>query len=93
MKSKQGEVVEDLEILFTLPEVARILRCSERTIRRLIRSGRLRAVHTGRCYRFQREDVRRFVQHCLTTSSLVPSQRCFRAVGRYIPGNEELSSD
>ena len=33
---------------FSIPEAADRLRTSERTVRRLIASGRLRAVHLGR---------------------------------------------
>jgi DNA binding domain, excisionase family len=53
--------------LMTMPEVAEVLRCSQKTVRRWVRAGRLRAVLTGRCYRFRRQDVMEFVQISLTT--------------------------
>ena len=56
-----------LQPLLTIAEVAKILRCSQRTIRRLIQSGRLRAVQAGRMYRFRGRDIAEFVQRSLTT--------------------------
>ena len=55
-------VIEDL---YALSQVAQILRCSPKTIYRLISSGRLRAVRWGRSYRFRREDVQEFVRTSL----------------------------
>jgi excisionase family DNA binding protein len=63
-----------LDPLLTLAEVAKILRCSHRTIRRLIKSGRLRAVQTGRCYRFRCQDVSELVRRSLTTGHARPSE-------------------
>lgn len=54
-----------LEPLLTTSEVARILRCSDKTIWRLIASGKLKAVKTGRCYRFRRHDVSEFIKRGL----------------------------
>jgi excisionase family DNA binding protein len=56
-----------LDPLLTLAEVAKILRCSQRTVRRLIRSGRLKAVQTGRCYRFRQKDLAELIAKSLTT--------------------------
>ena len=53
-------VIEDL---YALSQVAQILRCSRKTVYRLISSGRLRAVRWGRSYRFRREDVQEFVRN------------------------------
>ena len=47
--------------LLTIPDVARILRCSERTVRRRIESGELRAVKVGRQYRVRRENLLEFL--------------------------------
>lgn len=55
-------VIEDL---YALSQVAQILRCSRKTVYRLISSGRLRAVRWGRSYRFRREDVEEFVRTSL----------------------------
>ena len=52
-------VIEDL---YALSQVAQMLRCSRKTVYRLISSGRLRAVRWGRSYRFRREDVQEFVR-------------------------------
>ncbi len=64
---------DDIEIsladsLLTVAEVSKMLRCSERTIRRFILSGKLTAVQTGRCYRFRRHDLAEFVRRSLTSS-------------------------
>jgi excisionase family DNA binding protein len=55
-------VIEDL---YELSQVAQILRCSRKTIYRLISSGRLGAVRWGRSYRFRRQDVQEFVRGSL----------------------------
>jgi len=52
-----------IEELYALSQVAQILRCSRKTVYRLISSGRLRAVRWGRSYRFRREDVQEFVRN------------------------------
>jgi len=57
-------VIEDL---YELSQVAQILRCSRKTIYRLISSGRLGAVRWGRSYRFRRQDVQEFVRSSLIT--------------------------
>jgi excisionase family DNA binding protein len=54
-----------IEELYALSQVAQILRCSRKTVYRLISSGRLRAVRWGRSYRFRREDVEEFVRTSL----------------------------
>ena len=55
-------VIEDL---YEMKQVAQILRCSRKTIYRLISSGRLGAVRWGRSYRFRRQDVQEFVRGSL----------------------------
>jgi len=47
--------------LWTLPDVARFLRVSERTVRREVAARRLRCVHIGRRLVFDPADVTRFV--------------------------------
>ena len=56
-----------LEALLKVKEVASVLNCHERTVHRLVKSGRLAAVRTTRHYRFRREDVNEFLRHSLTT--------------------------
>ena len=51
----------DLVPLLTLPEVADILRTSEKTIRRLVAARRLPCVRFGRQLRFDRGDVSRWL--------------------------------
>ncbi len=54
-----------IEDLYELSQVAQILRCSRKTVYRLIASGRLGAVRWGRGYRFRRQDVQEFVSGSL----------------------------
>jgi len=61
-----ASVIEDL---YPLAQVAKILRCSRKSVYRLISSGRLNAVRWGRSYRFRREDIQRFVRN-----SAIPSR-------------------
>jgi excisionase family DNA binding protein len=51
-----------IEDLYALAQVAKILRCSRKSVYRLISSGRLNAVRWGRSYRFRREDIQRFLK-------------------------------
>ena len=48
--------------LMTVEEVARLLRLNQVTIRRYIRSGRLKAVQVGGRIRMRREDVEQFAR-------------------------------
>jgi excisionase family DNA binding protein len=48
-------------LLSKTPDAARFLRCSEPTVRELIRSKRLAAVKVGRGYRISREALLAFV--------------------------------
>lgn len=48
-------------LAYTIRELASAIRCSERTIRRAIASGRLRTVRIGRCVRVPRESVAEFL--------------------------------
>ena len=66
-KSENNLAVGVIEDLYAMSQVAQILRCSRKTIYRLISSGRLRAVRWGRSYRFRREDVQEFVRSSLIT--------------------------
>jgi excisionase family DNA binding protein len=50
-----------LEPLFTVPDAATILNVSERTVRRLIASGTIRAVRIGRSVRLRPRDIERLI--------------------------------
>jgi len=65
MKKTENNLPLGIEDLYELSQVARILRCSRKTIYRLISSGRLGAVRWGRSYRFRRVDVQEFVRKSL----------------------------
>lgn len=60
-----ASVIEDL---YPLAQVAKILRCSRKSVYRLISSGRLNAIRWGRSYRFRREDIQRFVRNSAIAS-------------------------
>ena len=65
MKKIENNLPLGIEDLYELSQVAQILRCSRKTIYRLISSGRLGAVRWGRSYRFRRVDVQEFVHNSL----------------------------
>ena len=67
MKKTENNLPLGIEDLYELSQVAQILRCSRKTIYRLISSGRLGAVRWGRSYRFRRVDVQEFVRSSLIT--------------------------
>ncbi len=64
-KSENKPTIAVIEDLYAMSQVAQILRCSRKTVYRLISSGRLGAVRWGRSYRFRREDVQEFVRGSL----------------------------
>lgn len=68
-KTENNLAVGVIEDLYELSQVAQILRCSHKTIYRLISSGRLGAVRWGRSYRFRRQDVQEFVRGSLISRS------------------------
>jgi excisionase family DNA binding protein len=47
--------------VYTFPDLARILSCSESFLRKLVARGELRAVKMGRLVRFREEDVRAYL--------------------------------
>jgi excisionase family DNA binding protein len=64
-RTENSLAVGVMEDLYEMSQVAQILRCSRKTVYRLISSGRLGAVRWGRSYRFRREDVQEFVRGSL----------------------------
>jgi excisionase family DNA binding protein len=48
--------------LMRVPDVARFLNCSERTVWRLICAGLLNRIKIGRAVRLDKADVERFIQ-------------------------------
>ena len=64
-KSENKPAAAVIEDLYAMSQVAQILRCSRKSVYRLISSGRLGAVRWGRSYRFRREDVQEFVRGSL----------------------------
>lgn len=66
-RSEMAEIHNDpvatvIEDLYPLAHVAKILRCSRKSVYRLISSGKLNAVRWGRSYRFRREDIQLFLK-------------------------------
>jgi excisionase family DNA binding protein len=49
------------EALLTVGEVAALLRVSNMTVYRLIKSGQLAAIRVGKNYRIRRKDVERYL--------------------------------
>ena len=69
MKKTENNLPLGIEDLYELSQVAQILRCSRKTIYRLVSSGRLGAVRWGRSYRFRRQDVQEFVRGSLISNT------------------------
>ena len=51
-----------MESLMTLKEVASYLRCSQITIRRMIKDKKINALKVGRRYLFERKEVLRVLE-------------------------------
>jgi excisionase family DNA binding protein len=50
------------EPLLTVGEVAQVMRVSNMTVYRLIKSGQLAAIRVGKNYRIRRRDVSRYLE-------------------------------
>jgi excisionase family DNA binding protein len=61
-KMQNEPVASVIEDLYPLAQVAKILRCSRKSVYRLISSGKLNAVRWGRSYKFRREDIQQFLR-------------------------------
>ncbi len=49
------------DLLLTVDEVARVMRVSNMTVYRLIKSGQMAAIRVGKNYRIRRRDVERYL--------------------------------
>lgn len=49
-------------MLYTLQEVSRLLKVSERTLYRWIKDGKLKAVKVGRHWRIKEEDLKALIE-------------------------------
>ncbi|HEU4480269.1 MAG TPA: helix-turn-helix domain-containing protein [Actinomycetota bacterium] len=49
------------EVLLTVGEVAEVMRVSNMTVYRLIKSGQLGAIRVGKNYRIRRSDIDRYL--------------------------------
>ncbi len=49
------------DLLLTVDEVARLMRVSNMTVYRLIKSGQMAAIRVGKNYRIRRRDVERYL--------------------------------
>ena len=58
MREKAGEVKET----YTVQEVARLLKCSDQTVRKFIRGHTLRGVKVGRGWRISHDEVVRLTR-------------------------------
>ena len=71
--------IQPLPLVLTIEEVAEVLRCSEPTVERYVRSHDLDAIHIGRQRRFRAEDVMEFVAaRPSATGSRKPRKRADR---------------
>lgn len=53
---------EDVPLILGSPEAARLFDCSESTIVKLAGAGTLKNFKLGKCYKFNREDLRAFAE-------------------------------
>ena len=60
---KGGIGMEELRI-YTVKEVADLLKVSKMTISRYIQSGKLKSSKLGRMYRIAHDDLRKFLEDC-----------------------------
>lgn len=60
---KGGIGMEELRI-YTVKEVADLLKVSKMTISRYIQSGKLKSSKLGRMYRIADDDLRKFLKDC-----------------------------
>jgi excisionase family DNA binding protein len=69
MKEKNGGLVESLtEVRYlTYTEVAKILRCSERTVHNRVKNGDILPLRNGRLILFTRECIDEFLQRSKPT--------------------------
>ena len=49
------------DLLLTVDEVAQVMRVSNMTVYRLIKSGQMAAIRVGKNYRIRRRDVERYL--------------------------------
>ncbi|MDQ3619508.1 MAG: helix-turn-helix domain-containing protein [Actinomycetota bacterium] len=49
------------DLLLTVDEVARLMRVSNMTVYRLIKSGQMAAIRVGKNYRIRRRDMERYL--------------------------------
>jgi|GEM_PF-1711674 len=59
MKERGSDEVQEM---YTVQEVARLLKCSDQTVRKLIRGRELRGAKVGRGWRICREEVVRITR-------------------------------
>ena len=55
--------------ILTVPEVAKRLRVTQKTVRTWISERRLTAIRIGREWRLREEDIQEFIQRHLSTST------------------------
>jgi len=64
-----------LESLMTIKETAQFLKTCEKTVRRMIGSGKLTALKDGRLVRIAPADLRRYIDRCRALRVLKSSDR------------------
>lgn len=74
--AESGGVVEGREFgepLLTVGEVAQLMRVSNMTVYRLIKSGQLSAIRVGKNYRIRRSDIERYLSDRAVNAPVEPS--------------------
>ena len=73
---ESGGVLEGREFgepLLTVGEVAQLMRVSNMTVYRLIKSGQLSAIRVGKNYRIRRSDIERYLTERAVNAPVEPS--------------------
>lgn len=78
--------MEELEV-YTIPEVAKMLRVNQATINRLIHLGKIGAYKIGRAYRIPKKEVNRFLDNVYTDASKSKAKKRVSLEGIFNNGN------
>ena len=74
--AESGDALEGREFgepLLTVGEVAQLMRVSNMTVYRLIKSGQLSAIRVGKNYRIRRSDIERYLTDRAVNAPVEPS--------------------
>jgi len=73
-KNKKGNnfmiaILNEQDKFYTYPEVAKLLRCSEKTVYNRVRNGEIHPIYNGRLVLFSMGSIEEFLQRCKTPTT------------------------